>query len=171
MLKKLEEVFERNDTIVKHQEDDMEAYFEANKHRVMNIIESVQPRHIERDKIDPDLNVNRITPVEEKIVQQREASMYGEAVDVPNSRKYKSNDYSRLQNKMNSTDELNVGHKFVPAQSEPIALENQHKFVPKVESDMICDSSNHQKQDETSSIGSVLKQFAKQQVLSSLPQQ
>ena len=73
VMKRLEEEFEQNETIVKHQDDDMEAYFEASKHRGMNITEPVQPTHIERDNIDPDLSINKVTPVE-KFVQQRETS-------------------------------------------------------------------------------------------------
>ena len=51
-MKKLEEEFALKETISTHQNNDMEAYFEANKHRVINVKESGQPRHVERRVLD-----------------------------------------------------------------------------------------------------------------------
>ena len=126
-MKKLEEELALKETISTHQNNDMEAYFETNKHRVINVKESGQPRHVERRVLNSSLCIHK-----DNLIKQ----------------------------------------EFVPEQIDPALLESQQDgFIPKVELNKTHDNSNDKQQNETGTVGSVLMQLAKQQVLNSLPQQ
>jgi hypothetical protein len=70
-MKKLEKEFALKETISTHQNNDMEAYFEANNHRVINVKESGQPRHVERRVLDSSSCIHKDDPIKQEFVPEQ----------------------------------------------------------------------------------------------------